>query len=410
MSRRQQSTRRSAGPQFANSPRFLLSQTTPQRKDDIDIDDGDGPPSASARTPAPSRNVIPPRWQKDVIEDSDDGELARDTGTREAEGNELIDDAIDSSLPEEAASPGGLDTVFAPARDSHKRRRLSAGLNQSFDEKWKQDNSVPPLSPELQEAAPDPLRTPGNMKTPFRSKPRFMLSTKKHVSSQTPFRAETPFATRPTSPPERRKPAFVLPRELSPDRAAEDIPTPFSPSSRTLRRRGRARAGVPGYTPGGMAAEVRSWILEMGSKRENIASARSSETSNTLSKYVVTARVVNVSLGTLSSSGPVALIQAETTRPSQEGEEHESLNIVAMGLPRSRPNSRQASHTGEFQALPVQAGDLVGIHRGLAWDLELHDFQALSAIHGLSLESNELSDTRQRWLVAMEWDIMSEGP
>ena len=350
-----------------------------------------------------------------MIEDSDDGELARDTGTREAEGNELIDDAIDSSLPEEAASPGGLDAVFAPVRDSHKRRRLSAGRNQSLHEKWKQDNMVASLSPELQETAPDPLTTPGDMKTPFRSKPRFVLSAKKPASSQTPSRAETPFATRSTLPPERRKPAFVLPRALSPDPAAEDIPTPFSPSSRTLHRRGRARAGVPGYTPGGMAAEVRRWILEMGSKRENLDPARSSETSNTLSKYLVTARVVNVSLGTLSSSGPVALIQAESIRPSQEEEEeeeeeeHKGLNIVAMGLPRSRPNSRLASHTGEFQALPVQAGDLVGIHRGLAWDLELHDFQALSATQGLSLESNELSDTRQRWLVAMEWDIMSEG-
>lgn len=382
-----------------------------------------------------------------MIEDSDDGEPFGDIGPRDAEGTELVDDVIDSSLPEQAASPGDLATdfeaVFAPVRDSHKRRRLSGG-HQSLDDKLNQDTVVSSRSPGPEKAAPDPLKTPaprvaprpvglengiqatpgmlarltgpvpstpGNMATPFRSKPRFMLSTKKPPSSQIPFRAETPFATQPTSPPERRKPAFVLPRETSPDAAAEDIPAPFSPSSRTLRRRGRGRAGVPGYTPGGMAAEVRSWILEMGSKHEGIAKNRPPEATSASSKYLVTARVIHVSQGTLSSSGPVTLIQAEIMKPSEEVEqEHDFLNIMAMGLPRFQLRTSDGSHTGQSNISSVQTGDLVGIHRGLTWEMELHDREALGVTNSLALESGPPNDASQRWLVAMEWDLLSEDP
>ncbi|KAJ6111895.1 hypothetical protein N7523_007956 [Penicillium sp. IBT 18751x] len=449
VSRRQQSTRRSAGPQFANSPRFVLSQSTPQRNKELDIEDDDDlnlTVRVGTRTPAPSRNAIPPRWQRDVIEDSDDGEPFGDIDPKDAEGTTLTDDVIDSSLSEQAASPADLsidfEAVFAPLRDGHKRRRLSGGLH-SLEDKLDQVTKTLSTSPVPQKATYDPLKTPAsrvaprpvgldngiqatpgvlarpmgpvpstpkNTTTPFRSKPRFVLSNKKPLSSQTPFRAETPFATQPTPPPERRKPAFVLPREPSPDAAAEDIPAPFSPSSRTLRRRGRGRTGVPVYTPGGMAAEVRSWILEMGSKHEGIAPSRHSET-NASSKYLVTARAIHVSPGTLSSSGPVTLIRAEVLE-SCEGLEKERkfLNIMAMGPPRSQLPTSDGSHTGHFHISSVQEGDLVGIYRGLTWEIELHDGQAFGATKDLALNGDLLNDTNQRWLVVMKWDLLSEDP
>lgn len=448
-------TRRSAGPQFANSPRFLLSQSTPQRNSEVDIDDDDEPHStapAGVHTPAPSRNAIPPRRQRDVIEDSDEGELFRDIGAKDGDGTELVEDAIDSSLPEHAVSPGDLgadfDAVFAPVRDSHKRRRLSGG-RQSLDDKLAQDTPMPQASPGPRQAAPNHLRTPGprvtprpvgldsgipatpgvlarssaqvlstpgNMTTPFRGKPRFVLSAKKPPSSQTPSRAETPFATQSNAPPERRKPTFVLPREPSPDAAAEDIPAPFSPSSRTLRRRGRGRGQVAGYAPGGMAAEVRSWILEMGSKHESVAQSRSPEANTpSSSRYLVTARVVHATQGTFSSSGPVALVQAEITRPSEDQnqeqkEESECLNIMVMGLPRSQTRSSGGSHTDQICNSSIKIGDLVAIHRGLTWEMDLHDFQALGATKDLAFEGDLPSDAKRRWLVAMEWSILPESP
>lgn len=451
LSRRKPPTRPSAGPQFANSPRFLLSQTTPQKRDDdIDIDDDEGPPSTATAvvTPAPPRSAIP-RQRRDVIVDSDDDELVRDTGVRGYGTNELVDDAIDSTPPGKPDTTGILDAefdaVFAPVRDSNKRRRLSPGGNRTLDQKLKHTSDPMPSSPpEPGQSTADPLKTPapgprlsaavrntvpqaqatpsvstrppgpgistpGNTTTPFRSKPRFMLSAKKPPSSQTPFRADTPSASQPVSPPERRKPAFVLPRPPSPSATAEDIPTPFSPSSRTLHRRGRHRSGVPGYTPGGMAAEVRSWILEMGSKREQVVTSRptvdvEANTSKDLSGYLLAARVVRASQAVLKSSGPLAFIQAEPVSISPTEEKVAALNILAMGPPRPKPVSVSA-----VQTLSIQVGDLLAIHRGLAWDVEFHAFQALGALRGMDFapsENDGCDGQKQRWLVVMEWDLI----
>lgn len=373
----------------------------------------------------------------------------RDTSVLGSGENELLDDTIDSSPREEPATPGlvhaEFEALFAPVRESNKRRRLSAGERPTLAEKLNSHTDAAPSStPKIQQRAPDPLTTPaphpvpsmvardtsaqatpsasarpippglstpGPAKTPFRSKPRFVLSTKKAPSTQTPLRTETPAASQPTSPPERRRPAFVLPRSPSPSAAAEDIPAPFSPSSRTLHRRGR-RAGVPGYTPGGMAAEVRSWVLEMGSKREhrdpNRLNADEAEFPGRLGQYLVAARIVNASQTALSSSGSLAFIQAAHGLSSTvEGKTSELLNIMAMGPPRSKPDSRRLlPGSGGAQTVSVRVGDLVGVHRGLAWEVELQTFQALGAAHCLRPVPTEHDDRKQRWLVAMEWDLI----
>jgi hypothetical protein len=166
-----------------------------------------------------------------------------------------------------------------------------------------------------------------------------------------------------------------------------------------------------------MAAEVRGWILEMGSKHESVAQSRSSEADSPSSRYLLTARVVHATQGTFSSSGPVALIRAEITRPSedqyqdQEQERRsEYLNIMVMGLPLSRPRPSGGSHSDPLHISSIHVGDTVAIHRGLTWEMELHDFQALGATKGLALESNTPSNAKRRWLVAMEWDILPQGP
>lgn len=450
ISRRQPSTRRAAGPQFANSPRFLLSQTTLQKRcDDLEIEDDDVPPSTApvACTPAQPHSQAPPRRQRETIDDSDDGDMTRNTAVRGSGATEVIDDAIDSTPPREPETPGFLDTefdvLFAPVRDSNKRRRLSGG-NITLEEKLgRKSDTLPSSPPNIQQdvpwtPAPRPmpsagpmntgiqatpsastrsippgLATPGSTKTPFRSKPRFMLA-KKQSKPQTPFKADTPAASQPASPPGRRKPAFVLPRSPSPDATTDDIPAPFSPSSRTLHRRGR-RSGVPGYTPGGMAAEVRSWILEVGSKREHVVpqklNADAARISEDLSGYLVAARVVRARQTVLSSSGALAFVQAEpVSRPTNEESETKILNVIAMGPSRSKPDTCQfPTHTNGARTASIRVGDLVGIHRGLAWEVELGQFQGFSRAHGLqSLPSgqDDHENRKQRWLVAMEWDLI----
>jgi hypothetical protein len=448
LSRRQPSTRRS-GPQFANSPRFLLSQTTPQKgQNDLDIVDDDYSLSTApvAGTPAPRRNAIPPRWKRDVIEDGDEEDLPGITSTQKKGGTELVDDIIDSSPPKAPVTPGPLDSeyeaLFEPVEDGHKRRRVlgQPSLTQKLHEGIGQTSSSPeapsqfvapetPASGSLPrtatqnpnlEATPRVLprafgSTPGPTSTPFRSKPRFMLSAKKPPSSQPLLGTQTPAPSQLTSTPlEKRKPTFVLPRSPSPKSTKDDIPAPFSPSSRTLRRRGKQRAGTTSYVPGGMAADVRSWILETGSKREQALPGRSlntdSETSfsGALSRYLVAVRVTSVSHATLSSCGPLAFITADTVNDCGQREEDANvLNIVALGSPRSKPRSSSRSTPGQ-----IQPGDLLGFHRGLAWDIDLHDHRISSATTELQTTNSQVDtpeNCSKRWLVAMEWDLVEEG-
>ncbi|KAF3390470.1 hypothetical protein F1880_009061 [Penicillium rolfsii] len=463
LSRRQPPTRHSAGPQFANSPRFLLSQSTPQRaRDDIEIVDDDEAPPLTApvtSTPGQSRHEsrstsTQPRRQRDVIEDSDDGEWLGHPDSRDNGVNELVEESIDSSPPADSGTPGPLDAefdaLFAPTRDGNKRQRLSTGVIRSLDQDPHQTlekrhlSSLEPQDPPrdaFQTPAPrltqrpaaqdvgtqgtpgtsakpwaPPTGTPASTQTPFRSRPRFMLSTQKPRSSQPAFRADTPAATQPTSPQERRKPAFVLPRSPSPDATLDDIPAPFSPSSRTLHRRGKNRPGVAGYAPGGMAAEVRSWILEMGSQREQVSlnqAIGTRERSKDLSRYLMAARVLQVRPTVLSSSGALSFVRAEKVNLTQsEDEQKEVINIMIMGPSRSRPRSHEpSSRTNALLTGFIHEGDSVGIHRGLAWHVTFDEHPALVAGKRLQKEPPQDGENPQReqWLVAMEWDLVEEA-
>ncbi|KAJ5703884.1 hypothetical protein N7493_011022 [Penicillium malachiteum] len=447
LSRRQPSTRRNAGPQFANSPRFILSQITPQKgvRDRGIVDDG-APPATAPVAATPLERRVPPRSKREVIDDSDDGELPRSTYTQRKGVHRTTDYVIDSSPPDAAESAELLDAegnaAFEFIEDSNKRRRIQRDrrtLAEKLNEATKQTLSsssprntknafAPPGTPaprslpktEFQNSTPGlPLRstswttsTPANTKTPFRSKPHFVISSQKPPSSQFALRAETPAAFQQTSPSlEKRKLAFLLPPSPPPKEKVDDIPAPFSPSSRTLNRRGRRRSNVSGYSPGGMAAEVRRWVLEMGSKREQIKHKAgfygNEKGSGDLSQYLVAARVVSVTQAAFSSAGPLAFIRAECVSES-EGE-MTVLPILAMGLPRRKPSS--CSRSTPFQ---IKVGDLLGFHRGLAWDIDLHAPEASAYLGSgeqevILSEMDNTQNPKERWLVAMEWDLVEEG-
>ncbi|KAJ5624053.1 hypothetical protein N7510_000362 [Penicillium lagena] len=441
------STRRNAGPQFAPTPRFRLSRRISAQErdgDEIDtIDDDPPPPSAHEARVAPGSSIT--RRQRDGIEDFDDGELFRDKSRTGDAFNEIIDDIIDGTPPEEdPESPGLLDArfdaVFAPVRERTKRRRIDiereASPNQEQLEPILSASPEPqpittvdtPVSPETgplesptqsTPAVPaHPLVSPpGNFKTPFRNRPKFTLfSSQKQTDTQNTPNQRTPLAqTTPAPTQDRRKPTFILPRSPSPSAAAENIPAPFSPSSRTLHRRGK-RAGVPGYQPGGMAAEVRSWILEMASKREQfvtspITRTPSSNSADDLSqeelrKYLVAARVLRAHQSTISGSGPVTRIKAKPITINPEIDENaEIINVMVMGSPRSKPVLQQQSpRTGSVQGHPglgVQTGDLIGIYQCLSWTLELSS--------NCTNPDDDYPHEKESWLVAMEWDLIQEA-
>lgn len=388
------------------------------------------------------RNPTLARSQREVIEDSD-GDIPRSTGITARPGNNKANEKIDSTPPEipdeTPALESECDEGYERLQDSNKRRRVEGDSrpeireesipspDQNYGHHVPEFPSTPaprvrsgaaPLNPNPQ-ATPVMLPRPTGLATytsastvtPFRNKPRFILSTQKPPCTQPTFRAETPAATQPISTPFERKPAFVLPRSPSPKDLTEDIPAPFSPSSRTLRRRGRKRGGGAAYAPGGMAAEVRSWILETGSKREQAKRTESlfydARGTNGSGQYLITARVLSANQMTLSSSGLLAFITAEPVDGDVKDTD-EKIHILAMGAPRRKPVA--LSRPSPFQ---IDAGDLLGFHRGLAWDINLHAAGARTRIspedqHALS-QVDGSQDPKQHWLVAMEWDILEES-
>jgi hypothetical protein len=457
LSRRTPSTRRNAGPQFAPTPRFVLSESA---NDDHDVIDDDEPSLTSQLAQnSPASQAAARSRHRDVIDDADDAAVTRDRGVRTRETDELFDDAINSTPPDEAETPGALDAdidaLFPPNRSGNKRRRMDRGTpsvsmrltqldpilssppqsgnppsssiespntNRKIAPAWEMGTQKTPVAAARPFATP--ASTPGDMKTTFRGRPRFMLSsTMKPPSSQSApkFKPNTPTI----SPPERRKPVFVLPRSPSPNPDAENIPAPFSPSSRTLNRRGRNR-GVSNYIPGGMAAEVRSWVLEMGTRREKflkppLAHSLDQQTvhpPDELGKYQMAARVIHVSHSVLGGCGSLAFLQAEPVAENQlQGEtSHDIVNILTMGPPRSKPDARQSSsHADIAMVTLLQEGDLVGIYRGLTWNLQIGDkcnqvstenqIPNPPLLSGSSANDAHMKITKD-WLVAMEWDLI----
>ncbi|KAJ5334657.1 hypothetical protein N7452_007060 [Penicillium brevicompactum] len=451
---RNASARRNAGPQFASTPRFLLSQNATPADDDHDVIDD----TESRLTRPATYTPVPPAAtrarRRDAIDDFDNADDMNDGFVRMGDRNGLPGDAIESSPPEQAEGTGVLDAdfdaLFAPTREGHKRRRMDRGTP-CTSTKLTQFNPISSSPPQTADMPPNhvdtpvvrrespaiwemgtqrtpgpsarpiapSISTPGDMKTPFRGRPRFMFSSAaKPPSSQSApkFKPSTPAI----SPPERRKPTFVLPRSPSPNPDAEDIPAPFSPTSRTLSRRGRKRGAVS-YVPGGMAAQLRSWVLEMGAKREQLPkptliqsteSESKMPSSEALAKFLVAARVTGITHFRTASCGSIAFLRAEPVvkQQVQDIDVADYLNILIMGPPRSKPDFSQSPSD-----LIPQNGDLIGIHRGLTWTLRLgslpgqvedHNGSTHPALPDAIPVNEENVGAKEPWLVAMEWDLV----
>ncbi|EPS26783.1 hypothetical protein PDE_01722 [Penicillium oxalicum 114-2] len=461
-SRRYPPSRRS-GPQFANSPRFLLSQSTPHRGD-IDIVDDE---TALLSTASPTNDVVvqlissttQSRRQRESIDDSEDDKWLDNVDPREKGESGLATDQIESSPPFNSQTPGYDDardagTRFASAGDGNKRVRLSmqgvpppASVGDDLD-------GAPSPSPEVQVPIPHAMRTPGpripqrpavtqdgsvgglratpdthgrprppvvetpgnNTQTPFRNRPRFMLSSQKPRSSQPVLLAESPSATQSSSL-ERRKPTFVLPRSPSPKHTEDDIPAPFSPSSKSLHRRGKNRSGLMGYVPGGMAAEVRSWILETGSRHEQVGSNQSLDMSSRQSAelhcFLVAARVLEVRPAVLSGSGALSFIRAEKVAvlSNEDTLNNEYFNIVLMGPPRSKKRVVQPPSRDGESSDTISPGDLLGVQRGLSWYVTLAEYQALYAASGVldPMAQVRRPTESEEWLVSMQWELVQRA-
>lgn len=155
-----------------------------------------------------------------------------------------------------------------------------------------------------------------------------------------------------------------------------------------------------------MAAEVRGWVLEMGTKREQLDSSVvrvGAQVGVDSRKYLVTTRIVKVVRSVLRSSGPVAFVEAELLSEGSISVDDGRRNILLIGSPRSRPGDSELAQ-----------GSMVGVYRGLVWEIELDrdSVDALSRKDGVDVgdlgdfQSSNAND-RERWLVVMEWDLLN---
>ncbi|RAL06105.1 uncharacterized protein BO80DRAFT_450859 [Aspergillus ibericus CBS 121593] len=460
------SSRRSAGPQFASTPRFFLSQTPASSRASQDVEDHDDFPYATpvptARAAKRVRTHVPTPRQREIIEDSEaepDEDATPHLFTKEG----ISDEEPQSSLPGELGEiDAAFEELFGPTRDRTKRRRVYWNNNNdgtpSTQRKPHADTIVtsspdPPPSPSADnptpsasyhtpnQARPEPqflkpvppaTETPQPI-TPASIRPsslhprRFVLSASQlPPSSQTQpgIRLPTSTTTTPIPSSQRRTPAFVLPRSPSPTRDNDDptgIPTPFSPSSRALRRRGRHRSATPNYVPGGMAAEVRSWILEMGAKREQQQTSPSynQRTDSSLPdiwKYSIAVQIHSARQMALRSCGSLAFVQGHPvvsrgeTSESDTHNETQMKNVLLFGPPRQ---SSMRSRHAAIRIPELKPGDTIGVCRGLAWEVDLGEHQS-AQVSGTDLSLNDLSpsdrshlQTAGKWHVGMEWELIT---
>ncbi|KAL5343388.1 hypothetical protein BJX70DRAFT_167593 [Aspergillus crustosus] len=437
---------RNARSQFASTPRFLLSQRAVARRVETDKIDSilseDGAERVdfqTSRSASTAPRALAPR-RKDVIEDpSSELDHGDESHQQPDNGNGTGSDDIPSSPPPAMADmEAEIEALFGPARHPSKRRRVSLNQSTPVLQKRKQHDFIQTSSPdhppfpstadldldldpesntEMGPPSPSlPLRTTPQ-KTPRPSTP----ATTRPSSTRTHPRFLISSTARP--PP---KPTFVLPRSPSPDPTDDPnaIPTPFSPSSRALRRRGRQRSSAPGYIPGGIASEVRSWILEMGTKREqqmHVAATleRRGEAEVETGvvnapKYEFTLRIRDIRQTALGSCGALAFIRGHDIGPSEDGDSADdqgSRHVLLLGPPRARQGKLR---TTSNRVPDLHAGDVIGVFQGLVWEVgvgaesdgsgsPVPDHEEI-----LRRESEQSSDLR-RWFVGMEWEVISSA-
>ncbi|KAL5050514.1 hypothetical protein BDW71DRAFT_174083 [Aspergillus fruticulosus] len=457
--------RQIARPQFASTPRFLFPQRAASQRKELGNNNSILPGDeadllAKPRpTPTPARDSAPRR--KDVIEDSGsdlDLEQAFNHESQIGVAN-LREDIPSSPPPNTTEVDADIQVLFGPTKHRSKRRRVpvsvSATLATSEIQKRRPYDAIETSSPERSpygstSATNSALNhEPPSPSLPYHTTPQSLRTPQPQPAAAGPAPA-TPATAKPSvrsyprflissasQPPP--KPTFVLPRSPSPDQTDDPgsnaIPTPFSPSSHALRRRGRQRLSAHSYLPGGMASEVRSWVLEMGTKREQQMQTASGFRRTNVdvssvdpSRYSYMLRISAVRQSALGSCGPLAFIQGRAAAAASvfsEGPMYDTglktdtagndmRNVLLMGAPRLRagelrPSSRVPS---------LQAGDVVGVLRGLVWEIPGVESGMVSVPLPVEHEHERILRAESerfpgsglgRWLVGMEWEVISSA-
>ncbi|OKL61761.1 hypothetical protein UA08_02353 [Talaromyces atroroseus] len=455
------SARSGSGSQFASPPRFLLSQHASR------VDNNSQFHRSAALSPFRASPVgtyrrslayVPDRIHDLTIEDDISPQYYSNESDEEREGKTDACQGGDISTE--------LDRLFDSPRDSHKRRRISSSqskgktdqpIRESMDEiqdfvpSYSDDADLNEVSnhtlaspfthrtsghpsrtfetpaPTRHRRYPDP-RTPNDVaaykldmrsssKTPaFHSPPRYIVSAN-YTPSLAPHASPATVPSASALSHGRKKPIFVLPRSPSPvtENHASRTPAPISPTlSQRPHRRGRPTSSdtTARYVPGGLAEQLRDWILEKGAERDRTIQQLSRRDDD--AQYVLTARIDSCRHTYLKSSGHVMIVRA-TPRRNGNGEElkdketvttddlqQKELLLLSTGASDSCASNRHADTHHQSLGTKLKPGDIIGIRAGLTWEIEL---DALDESHD---EHNEPKISEQRVIASSQSPSVSD--
>jgi len=181
-----------------------------------------------------------------------------------------------------------------------------------------------------------------NRPPPSATAPRFLISKPKPHS--------TPGPSEIIQQPAFKKPPRFRPQdEISPQAASEPLPEVFSP-----HRRGQK------YLAGGLASEVRDWLMNLESKSEPATSALAGANSRARQDQWVVSLVVDE-----ISGGPgtgMTLVRGRQVRSESEGEMIENLGAVKVIL------AGEGSSVGLARGKKASVGCTIGI-KGPVWEV-----------------------------------------
>ncbi|KAL1958536.1 hypothetical protein VTO42DRAFT_4400 [Malbranchea cinnamomea] len=426
-----------SAPRFTAGPRFVFRVEKNQNEvsgDEIDVDDADSRPTQSLLESLCTQGKQRPNASlKDEIPDSEDDEgVSQDeTCASPSEGNlDRGEMAVHDSLEVE------YDLFFppSPTQPENKRPRLSVTPCQVHRGRYASGNDIDSITGSSQpESSPllvdhddsstvdDSVASPPARRLP--SAPLPAVHTQFNPpSSLRPPRVATDDASipNPRASSPQRKPRFILPlspsRQEEGNRASASCTGPqFSPTLKRSSRSGRSHPAADlEYIPGGMASEVRNWILELNARKQvsQYPSTQSSRSPVQLrEKYLLIAEIgeVNVTYQKRDSRNTQHTVlghaaSATLIIPSKQHPERPErcCKILLFGTPLSWPAAQSGRRDGPGTFLSV--GNWVGIRRGMTWGMEISESTGpgveIAARRGVEAVNSE------KWLVGVEWDIL----
>lgn len=292
--------------------------------------------------------------------------------------------------------------------------------------------SEPQTPDQVQTLQNEDVRSSIKTTSAFQNRPRFILS-----ANYTPISTATPATSTPQ--PTRKKPTFVLPRSPSPDGedvSSSAIPAPFSPvATRTIRRSGRPKSGASAtYVPGGMAEHLRDWIMEAEMKRRATSEQLSNQRQSG-ARFSIIGRIDSCHNAFLKSSGSVIVAQiTPEVAPGDGASESNPLTVLLLGAAASRVHGNKARQSSTTSGEKLKPGYVIGIGAGLSWEIEVGSMQANETSNdkqgpsnrvvpssqsdsegdledqdeAITLAARSAHSTPETWLVAAEWDLLSD--